>query len=94
LIFQRHNHPFIFVSTLAMRSGGNNLLQKEIDMLVRSSHLQALVDGLVESGKWEVSKNYADIEGEMNHRSLAKSLLFGPRFRLPSILARGAVQPL
>jgi hypothetical protein len=51
-------------------SGGNNLPQKEIDVLVRSSHLQALVDGLVESGEWKVSKNYADIEGEMNHQSL------------------------
>jgi hypothetical protein len=70
-IFQRHDHPFILVSTLAMRwSGGNNLPQKEIDVLVRPSHLQAFVDGLVESGQWEVSKNYADIEGEMNHQSL------------------------
>jgi hypothetical protein len=70
-IFQRHDHPFILVSTLAMRwSGGNNCPQNEIDVLVRSSHLQALVDGLVESGEWEVSKNYADIEGEMNYQSL------------------------
>jgi hypothetical protein len=39
-------------------------------VLVWSSHLQALVDGLVESGEWEVSKNYADIEGEMSNQSL------------------------
>jgi hypothetical protein len=47
-IFQRHDHPFILVSTLAMRwSGGNNLPEKGIDVLVRSSHLQALMDSLV-----------------------------------------------
>jgi len=69
-IFQRHNHPFVLISTLAMRwSGGNNAPQPEIDVLVRSSHLQALVDSLVESGEWEVSENYAGIEGEMNYQS-------------------------
>ena len=69
--FQRHDHLFILVSTLAMKwSGGSDLPQKEIDVIVRSSYLQALVDGLVESGEWEVSKNYADIEDEMNYQSL------------------------
>ena len=43
--------------------------QNEIDVLVRSSHLQAPVDGLVESGEWEVSKNYAEIN-ELNDQSL------------------------
>jgi hypothetical protein len=51
-------------------SGGNNLPQKNIDVLVRLSHMQALVDCLVQTGEWEVSRNYADIEGEMNYQSL------------------------
>lgn len=63
-IFKRHKHPFILISTLANRwSGANNLDQDEIDILVRSSQTDAIVQDLVASGEWKLSTNYADTEG-------------------------------
>ena len=60
-VFKRHHQPFIFVSTLAMRwHGARNMAQKEVDVLVRSSHLQAIVDDLLASGEWELSENWAE----------------------------------
>lgn len=60
-IFEIHNHPFVLVSTHAMRwSGANNLPQKEIDVLVRSSQLKAIVDDLVASGDWKMSNNWTE----------------------------------
>jgi hypothetical protein len=45
-VFQRHNHPIILVTALMMRvSGSNNLPRQKTDMLVRSSDIQAFVDG-------------------------------------------------
>lgn len=56
LIFQKHNHPFILVSTLAMIwSGSNNSPEREIDVLVRSSLLETLVNDLVASGEWKTN---------------------------------------
>jgi hypothetical protein len=51
-------------------SGGNNSPQKEIDVLVRSSHLQALVDDIVGSGEWKVSRNYVDIKDWLLYDSM------------------------
>lgn len=52
LIFEKHDHPFILVSTLAMTwSGSNNYPEREIDVLVRSSRLKSLVDDLVATGE-------------------------------------------
>ena len=60
-VFESQNHPFVLVSTLAMTwNGSNNLAQNEIDVLVRSSQLQAIVNGLVASGEWKVSNTYAN----------------------------------
>ncbi|OBT81775.1 hypothetical protein VE02_09664 [Pseudogymnoascus sp. 03VT05] len=39
-------------------SGSRNSPRKEIDVIVRSTHLQTLVDGLVETTDWEISENY------------------------------------
>ena len=59
-VFERHNHPFLLVSNLAMRwHGANHAEELEIDVLVRASQIQAIVDDLVASGDWEKSTNYA-----------------------------------
>lgn len=64
-IFKRHKHPFILISTLANRwSGANNLDQDEIDILVRSSQTDAIVQDLVASGEWKLSTNYAHSQGD------------------------------
>lgn len=61
-IFRRHKHPFVLISTLALRwSGADNLNQDEI---VRSSEADAIVQDLVTSGEWKLSKNDADTEGD------------------------------
>jgi hypothetical protein len=73
--FERHDQPFVLVSTLAMGwSGSRNMMQKEIDVLVRSSHLHLITDDLIASGEWKLSNNYA-MEDEnfsfmMNHTSI------------------------
>lgn len=62
-VFERHNHPFVLVSTLGLRwSGCNPSPQREIDVLVRSSRLQAIIDDLLASGEWKVSSIYANEE--------------------------------
>ena len=59
-IFEKHNHPFVLVSTLAMNwSGANNMPEKEIDVLVRSSQLNCIVNDLIASGEWKSSSNRA-----------------------------------
>ena len=58
LIFQKHNHPFILVSTFAMIwSGSNNMPEREIDVLVRSSQQESLVNDLVASGEWKIAND-------------------------------------
>lgn len=62
-IFERHNHPFVLISTLGLRwSGCNPKTQREIDLLVRSSQLEVIVDDLIASGEWKVSSIYANEE--------------------------------
>ncbi|KAI4222168.1 MAG: hypothetical protein L6R36_006363 [Xanthoria steineri] len=58
-IFSLHQHPFIVVSTLAVRWGGvGSLPQEEIDVLVRSADLAVIVEHLLASGGWELADNY------------------------------------
>lgn len=58
-IFSLHRHPFIVVSTLAVRwSGVACMPQEEIDVLVRSTDVAAIVKDLIASGSWELSENY------------------------------------
>jgi hypothetical protein len=67
-VFERHGQPFILVSTLAMIwSGSRNSPRKEIDVLVRSTHLQTLVDGLVETTDWEISENISKCTRNNTH---------------------------
>ncbi|KFY98854.1 hypothetical protein V498_01182 [Pseudogymnoascus sp. VKM F-4517 (FW-2822)] len=67
-VFERHGQPFILVSTLAMIwSGARNAPRKEIDVLVRSTHLQTLIDGLVETTDWEISEFYGDDASNETH---------------------------
>lgn len=62
-IFERHNHPFVLISTLGLRwSGCNPKAQREIDVLVRSPQLEVIVDDLIASGEWKVSSIYANEE--------------------------------
>ena len=69
-IFKRHKHPFILISTLAMRwSGANNLDQDEIDILVRSSQAGAIVQDLIASGEWKLSTNYADSDNGDDYKA-------------------------
>lgn len=65
-VFECHNHPFVLVSTLAMQwSGCRNLPHKEVDVLVRTAHLQVIIAGLVASGEWKISENWADVDKSM-----------------------------
>ncbi|KAL8647013.1 MAG: hypothetical protein Q9226_006611 [Calogaya cf. arnoldii] len=58
-IFSLHQHPLVLVSTLAVRWGGvGSLPQEEIDVLVRSTDVTAIVEDLVASGDWELCDNY------------------------------------
>ena len=58
LIFKKHNHPFILVSTCAMIwSGSNNMPEREIDVLVRSSQQESLVNDLMASGEWKIAND-------------------------------------
>lgn len=67
-VFERHGQPFILVSTLAMIwSGANNSPRKEIDVLVRSTHLQTLIDGLIETSDWEISESYVVLTNNEAH---------------------------
>ena len=56
-------YPLILASTLAMTwSGSNNIPQHGIDILVSSSHHQAILDDLL-AGEWresELSSPYGD----------------------------------
>jgi len=66
-IFERHGHPFVLISTLAMIwNGANNMPGKEIDVLVRSSRLQTIVDDLIPSDNWALSQNPNEISGTLN----------------------------
>jgi hypothetical protein len=71
-VFKRHRQPFVLVSTLAMRwSGARNIPQKEVDVLVRSSQLQVIVDDLIASGDWKISDNWVEYDGTMiNHTAI------------------------
>jgi len=71
-VFKRHHQPFVLVSTLSMRwQGARNLPQREVDVLVRSSHLEVIVDDLIASGEWKVSENWSDSEYTMiNHTAV------------------------
>ncbi|KAL8827132.1 MAG: hypothetical protein Q9170_007138 [Blastenia crenularia] len=61
-IFERHKHPFVLISTLALTwSGVNCCAGDEIDVLVRSSALGGIVKDLVRIGDWEHAKD-SDIE--------------------------------
>jgi hypothetical protein len=67
-VFERHGQPFILVSTLAMIwSGAKNCPREEIDVLVRSTHLRGLVNGLVETTDWEISENCAESTRNETH---------------------------
>jgi hypothetical protein len=85
-VFERHNHPFVLVSTLAMHwSGCRNMPNKEIDVLVRTAHIQAIIADLVASGEWKISENWADQDKSMiNHTSIRdiwlKSCIPDPMF--------------
>lgn len=69
-IFKRHKHPFLLISTLAMRwSGAYNLDQDEIDILVRSSQADAIVQDLIASGEWKLSTNYADSDNGDDYKA-------------------------
>ncbi|KAL8873852.1 MAG: hypothetical protein Q9174_000732 [Haloplaca sp. 1 TL-2023] len=58
-IFSLHKHPFIVVSTLAAQwSGVGCLPQDEIDVLARSTEVDAIVKDLIASKDWELSENY------------------------------------
>lgn len=58
-IFSLHQHPFILVSTLALRWDGVGCFpQEEIDVLVRSTDVGVIVEDLVASGGWELCDNY------------------------------------
>jgi hypothetical protein len=39
-------------------------------VLLRSSHLQVIVDDLIASGKWKVSDNWADHDCSTNHTAI------------------------
>lgn len=61
-IFERHEHPFILVSTLANTwSGANNCGRQEIDILIRSSQSDDIVQDLIASGDWKLPTNFAYI---------------------------------
>ena len=63
-ICQSNNHPFVLIGTLALTwSGVNAMGQHEIDVLVRSSQLEAIIKDLVAFREWKLSKNRA-AEGE------------------------------
>lgn len=84
-VFQSHHHPFILVGTLAMRWYGIRIQeQKEIDILIRSNNLQAIIDDLVASGLWEISSNYSEDKSMVNTTDVRevwlKSRLYDPVF--------------
>ena len=57
-VLNRHEHPFILISTLAMTwSGVNAMPQDEVDILVRLSDLQAIISDLTATGEWEHCEN-------------------------------------
>lgn len=51
-VFERHNHPFVLVGTVATRWNGCRGYVREIDVLLRSSQMEAIVDDLVISKQW------------------------------------------
>ncbi|MCJ1379616.1 hypothetical protein MMC17_002718 [Xylographa soralifera] len=51
-VFQRYNHPFVLVGTAATRRNGCRGYVRELDVLVRSSQIGAIVDDLVSSKQW------------------------------------------
>lgn len=56
-IFERHSHPFIVVGTLAGRwSSTNGMPNGEIDLLMRPSAIQPIVDDLV-IDEWALCQN-------------------------------------
>jgi hypothetical protein len=69
---QTPSAAFVLVSTLAMRwSGARNFPQKEVNVLVRSSHLQVIVDDLIASGDWKISDSWVEYDGSMiNHTAI------------------------
>lgn len=73
-VFKRHRQPFVLVSTLAMRwSSARNGVQKEVDVLVRSSHLQVIVDDLIASGDWKISDGlveYGNYSSVINYTAI------------------------
>ena len=70
-IFEHHNHPFVLISTLAMRwSGNRNVPGQEIDVLVRSSQLEAIVNDLIKSKEWEISQDPKEIASTANETAI------------------------
>lgn len=75
LIFEKHNHPFMLVSTFAMIwSGSNHSPEREIDVLVRSSQFKSLVDDLVASREWEITDDSLPSYAFTTKRSTTKSV--------------------
>ena len=70
-IFEHHNHPFVLISTLAMRwSGNKNLPGQEIDVLVRSSQVEAIVDDLIKSKEWAISQDPNEVPSTANETAI------------------------
>ncbi|MCJ1247094.1 hypothetical protein MMC30_004305 [Trapelia coarctata] len=59
-VFERHSHPFVLVGAIATRWCGLNTCPDEIDVLVRSSQMTAIVDDLIASGEWGITNNRAE----------------------------------
>ncbi|MCJ1388924.1 hypothetical protein MMC18_001775 [Xylographa bjoerkii] len=51
-VFERHNHPFVLVGTAATRWNASRGNVREIDVLLRSSQMEGIVDDLVISKQW------------------------------------------
>ena len=69
-IFDQHDHPFVLVGQYGMQWAGVNYIGRpEIDILVRSSQIQAITSDLVNSGEWKRLRfsPYADVSDEIFH---------------------------
>lgn len=69
-IFERHSHPFIVVGTLAGKwSSTNGMPLGEIDLLMRPTAIQPIVDDLV-TDEWALCQNPMEIPSYINKNSI------------------------
>jgi hypothetical protein len=54
------------------------MVQKEVDVLVQSSHLQVIVDVMIASGEWKVAVNWMEYDVSMINYITIRDLWLKP----------------